>query len=41
MADTLAWTEQAGLVVEQTFGDMQGTPYEPGSNRAIVWARRD
>ena len=41
MADTLAWTEQAGLVVEQTFSDVHGMPYKPESSRAIVWARRD
>ncbi len=38
LAEVLAAVKQAGLVVEQTFGDKQGNPYGPGSPRALVWA---
>jgi len=41
MEEILTWVEQAGLVVEDTFGDRKGCPYGPESPRAIVWARRE
>jgi hypothetical protein len=40
MADCLAWLEEAGFEVEQTFGAKDGRPYGPEAPRCLVWARR-
>jgi len=40
MDETRRWLEEAGFVVEQTFGDRVGYPFVEGRGRAILWARR-
>jgi hypothetical protein len=41
MEEVTMWAQEAGFVVEQTFGDKKGSPYEDTSPRALIWARRD
>jgi SAM-dependent methyltransferase len=40
MANTVSWVHEARLVVEGTFGDKRASPYQTGSSRATVWARK-
>jgi hypothetical protein len=35
-----AWLEKYGFMIEQVFGDWNGNPYTPESDRAIFWARK-
>ena len=34
------WLERYGFTIEKAFGDWEGRPYTPESDRAIFWARK-
>ena len=38
-AEVRGWLATHGFSMEQSFGDRAGTPYTPGSPRAIFWAK--
>jgi hypothetical protein len=40
IAETIGWTEQAGLHVRSQFGDYDRSPCTATSNRVIVWAEK-